>query len=473
MIADLVYKQAEQAALERLQRLAKSLQAYDGRLEPCLKSTPSDPYAKDNIRFTWPRMAVDKGASFLFGPGVKFHVTTPGTDGENQPDEALEALLEQFWQFNQKDILLHEIAVNGGIFGDAFVKIVPSAKPGEMPRLVNLSPEWVYPFTKVDDYTDVYAYRIQWHGVEVRNGEQVVVYRRQRIERDENGLAWMIYDEEQVQRAAIGYAPQPFVDKWSLLQDPVKHPFGWCPIVHIQNLPSPNEFWGRADLEDDQVGIAQSANFVASNIKRIIRHHAHPQPYGVGLNPKTELESAPGKLWQLPQGTSLGLLEMGGDLASSMSMLDRLREEFWLSCRIPGVSIGRVDDKGPQSGVALRVQYQPLLELTATKEKLYGAALNTINRNVLELMGQSAEGRDITCGWPERLPRDKFAEAQAAVELQAAGVSKKTTLEDMGYDWSAESEQKKSEYEEAMQMQADTFNKGFGAKPYGGGGMNA
>jgi hypothetical protein len=71
------------------------------------------------------------------------------------------------------------------------------------------------------------------------------------------------------------------------------------------------------------------------------------------------------------------------------------------------------------------------------------------------------------------LPRDKFTEAQAAVELQTAGVSKKTTLEEMGYDWSAESGQKKTEDEAQMQLQADTFNKGLGAKPYGGGGMNA
>ena len=47
------------------------------------------------------------------------------------------------------------------------------------------------------------------------------------------------------------------------------------------------------------------------------------------------------------------------------------------------VSVGKVDNIGALSGVALEILYQPLMELTYVKQMTYGPLLEEVNRRAL------------------------------------------------------------------------------------------
>jgi hypothetical protein len=47
-------------------------------------------------------------------------------------------------------------------------------------------------------------------------------------------------------------------------------------MIHWQNLPNPVDVYGVPDVTTDVIELQDRANFVASNISKLIRLYAHP-----------------------------------------------------------------------------------------------------------------------------------------------------------------------------------------------------
>jgi hypothetical protein len=419
---------------KRLLRFQRAHRAYEGYLPNPLKVKVGEP--DDNTKVNFSRVIVDKGVSFLFGRGIEFEIAKPGDtppdvegDAPDQVEDDAELWLNAAWRANKKQARLQAIALNGGIFGHPFVKIVP-AMP--YPRIVVLDPSTVDVDWDVEDLEKVIRFTITYAARDPYTRKMVNV--RQIVERVSAANApdsWTVTDQRN--------DPDGSEDDWTTTAT-TKWPYAWPPIVHCQNLPAPNEFWGISDLEDDVLSINHTANFVLSNLSKIIRYHAHPKTWGTGFDP-ADVYLGVNDIVALPDGSTLQNLEAQGDINASLDFYNKLREAIHELTRIPEVATGKVDNVGQLSGVALEILYQPLLEKTETKRQLYGDMLVELNAHLLELGGF---GPDIETEihWPEVLPSDPLVERQALQLDKGFGVSDDTILEKLGYDPDLERQKK-------------------------------
>lgn len=418
---------------ERRKRIQHAWQAYHGDSPKPLRPTKSDPRAEDNVRLNFGRLVVDKGVSFLFGSELCFEVDpSDNAEAEEGKESKADLWLEKCWAANRKMTTLHRLGINGGVTGDVFLKLKAAdplrGKP--FPRVVVLDPQNVQVRVRADDWEEVDSYLIQWHGVDPGSNPPVAVAYRQTIQRD--GNAWVITDEES--RGNVAAWKQTAEERW---------PYPWSPVLHCQNLPSPNEYYGLSDLEPAVLEANGAINFVVSNLNRIIRIHAHPKTWGRGFA-ATEMKIGVDEMIVLPsEEGELQNLEMLSDLSSSLAHLAQLKDAYHEITRIPAVATGKVENLGQLSGLALRILYGPLVELTETKRLVYGEMLQELCNRLLELGGFGGE-HEIKLQWSSVTPTDQQADATTATLWDQLGVSKDTILTKLGFDPEVE-EQKRSE----------------------------
>lgn len=430
----------------RLERYGKAWDAYFGNMPDPLKVKPGQ--ANDNVKVNYARLIVDVGASDLFGEEPKFDLDPDSTE----PTPA-QIWLDEVWRRNRKQILLQKMAINGGVCGHVFVKIVPG-KPGELPRLINLSPEYVSVVTDPDDIDLVWRYIIQYTARDL-DGKEITV--KQVIERDEGGR-WAITDKVSKNRGG-----------WETRQT-IMWPYDWPPIIDCQNLPSPNEYYGIADIEQDVLSLNQAYNFTKSNTQRIIRFHAHPKTWGRGFA-ATELKIGVDDTIILQSPTAeLHNLEMQGDLSSSIEYAERLKRDLHETSRVPEVATGKLDSAAGLSGVALQILYQPLTQKTGAKRLTYGEMLIELCRRLAEMGGF---GPDVICSliWGELRPHSVLEERQVLMLDKQLGVSQDTLLTKAGYDPDAEKEKKDQETTgvDLADQLLGAFDRGQGAYDQGQG----
>lgn len=421
---------AEEAA--RIRAIHDVWDAYFGRFPKPLKVRTGQ--VDDNVIVNYVRAVVDKGVSFLFGQELRFEL-------DQTRDTAEEQWLDACWRANRGLVTLQKLALNGAVAGHAFVKVVPRAP---YPRVVVLDPASVTVRWEPDDVETVAQYRIQYTTLDYRTSRPASF--RQIVERD--GDVWYITD----QVSADG-------GPWQTRSEEVWR-YAWPPVVDCQNLPNPNEYWGISDLEADVIGLNNSINFVLSNVARIIRFHAHPKMWGQGFSTK-ELKVGIDETIILPIGASLQSVEMRSDLASSITVYERLREALHQVTRVPEVATGKLNNAGALSGVALQILYQPLIEKTEMKRRTYGELLIELNRRLLAL-GGFGENHETVIHWPELIPTDPLQEAQAALLYQQLGVSDDTLLQRLGFDPDLERQKRETQTADLGEAMLTAFDRGEG-----------
>lgn len=419
--------------LERQLRFKRAWQAYHGDAPKPLKVRQGDP--DDNVQVNLARVIVDKAVAFLFGKNVSFEL---GEQQRTPPEEWLDAC----WEANGRELTLQKLALNGAVCGHAWVKL--ALVPNQVyPRVIVLDPATVSVGLSPDDIEQVAWYKIQYNASDPRTGEPLV--RRQWIEPD--GAGWRIVDEES--RGGGG---------WLTLAE-TRWQYAWSPVLDCQNLPLPNEFWGMADLESDVLDLNASIDFVLSNLKRIIRFHAHPKTWARGVS-KDQIDINVDSVILLNNDAAeLHNLEMQSDLSSSIALYDRMREALHEVAQVPEVATGKLDGIGALSGLALQILYQPLIERTEVKRRTYGALLVELNRRLLEIGGFGPDNHT-ALHWPEMLPSDAVTERQTALLDQQLGVSRDTLLQQLGYDPDLEREKRGAQEAETMARLIDEIEHG-------------
>lgn len=442
------------AAEERIRQenIARAWRYYYGQMPQPLKVRKGQP--DDNIRLNMCRPIVDKGVSFLFGQEIEIQVDP--NEADTEPPEGTEAdapatpdeWLEKTWQQNGWLGTLSSFATMGGVTGHVFVRLMLPTARAPYPRLVLWDTGNVSVITDPEDYQHVVQYTNQWNAIDPDTGKPIV--RRQMIFERAGGLSWLIRDE--VSRADNA--------RWQLISESA-WPFPWPPVFHCQNLPAPNVFFGVSDLESDILAVNDGMNFIMSNMARIIRFHAHPRLWGRGFTSQT-LDMAIDGITILPSANAeLKALEMQSDLGSSLTYYTRIKEALHEMSRIPEIASGKLEGAGAFSGVALAILYQPLLEKTETKRRLYGCMIKDICARLLEIGGQGAE-HEICIHWPKLLPSDPKADAETLTTESALGVvSKRTTAEKLGYDYDTEIARMEEEAQAAAEKAQQMFDRGL------------
>jgi len=432
------------------QAMHRAWSAYTGTLPDPLIVVAGDP--NDNVKINRCRPIVDKGVSFLFGKTLAINVDANAEVG------AQEYLNTCWGHDDNKMVLLCKLAKHGGISGNAFVKIIPPSAQGKPCRMVVLDPLNCEVITAPEDIDTVIAYTITYDTIDPL--DSTPTQKRQVIQLDDpDGLAiagepdddatWIITN--QIKRGG----------KWVALGEPQVWDYPWAPIADCQNLVNPSEHWGTPDLTDDIISINQQLNFIESNIARIIKHHGHPYIWGTGFK-ASELTITPGRVIVLPSHDSkLNALQAYGNIAEIMAFAEDLRQDMDEESRVPAVALGRMKDL-PRgiSGIALQMLFQPLIEKTIEKQRLYGNIIRDLCKRMLVLGGYDYD-TEIMLIWQDLLPADDIAAAQVAAIYAQLGISKSTILSRLGFDPDVEATQLQDE----QTQQVTSYAQGRGLPP--------
>jgi hypothetical protein len=406
--------------------------------------------ANDNVIDNLCRTPVLKGVAALFGKEVTFEIAEDAPLSETQRDAA-QKWLDKCWKWNKKAITLKKWALNSGVCGTGFLKVVPAAgKP--YPRIIVQDPTMVSVQSAPDDVETPVGFEVQWQGYDA-NAQQMD-YREVTIQ-NPNQLSWLIIRQEREHGSATAQA-------WTTTNTST-WPYSWPPIHHNQNLPAPNSFFGMSDISPDIIQLNKDRNFVLSNMARILRFHAHPKTWAKGLRAEQLQVAIDETLILNNKDAEIGNLEMQSDLHSSLQFARILQESIEGLTQVPAITTGANIDTIPKvsSGIALVVLHQPLIDKTVDKQETYGDTLEALNSHLLELGGFGI-GIEVDCHWQNILVKDDLMEAQVAQAIDQMGLASKQTLSTrLGFDWAQEQERMADEAKDA----ADANNAGFGMDP--------
>lgn len=438
---------------KRKKCMEEAWKRYRGEFEPPLKVEKGE--EDPNVISNRCAPIVDKGVSFLFGEPIQIEPGEKEGSETEEPDKTNQEFLDGFWgDDDDKMTLLSEIAMNGGVCGQVFVKLVPAQGTQKYPRIVELNPSNVRIVTDPEDCKTHWAYIIEYPVYNDTQKRQIIA--RVDPNADTAKLGQLLDDYWTI----TNYEKKNTAQTWAQVgtQEDWLYPF--APVFTNKNLPNPNECWGIPDLTEDLIGQNESLNFNDSNTACIIKFHAHPKTIATGAN-LDELKTAPGDLTLLPSPDSkVYNLEMNSDLSSSRNFSADIRMTMDERSRVPAVALGRLESLpggGDIPATTMKLMFQPLLEKTTQKRRLYGKLIREISRAALVLGDnitiEEYETYPIEIHWPNLLPMDKQKDALAATALQEAGVSKDTSLQEIGYDPDVEAKKKEEENKKAMEQQ--------------------
>jgi Phage portal protein, SPP1 Gp6-like len=303
---------------------------------------------------------------FTFGKGV--HFRSPKATEAIVPDR-----LERVWEVdNDKMRVLLEMGQQGGITGDCFVKIAYEEPwtdgagifhPGRV-RILPMNSSFCFPEFHPHDRTRLLRFKQKYRfwGTSLEGTRQVFTYTE--ILTDDT-IEEYINDE---------------------LIDSRPNPVGLIPVVHIPNVPVSGSPWGLADAHDI-ITINRSYNEIATDVADIINYHASPVTVIVGAK-ASNLEKGAKKVWGgLPKDAQVFNLEGGAQgIDGALKYLELLKRTMHEIMNVPETALGQVQPISNTSGVALSIQYQPLMNRWSQKIAQYGKGLERINELVLRTL---------------------------------------------------------------------------------------
>ena len=305
-------------------------------------------------------------ARFTFGKGI--HFRSPKATEAIVPDR-----LERIWEVdNDKMRVLLEMAQQGGITGDVFVKIAyeepwqdssGAAHPGRV-RILPMNSSFCFPEFHPHDRTRLLRFKQKYRfwGTSLEGTRQVFTYTE--ILTDDT-IEEYINDE---------------------LIDSRPNPLGLIPVVHIPNVPVSGSPWGLADAHDI-ITLNRSYNEISTDVADIINYHASPVTVIVGAK-ASNLEKGAKKVWGgLPKDAQVFNLEGGAaGISGALQYLELLKRSMHEIMNIPETALGQVQPISNTSGVALSIQYQPLMNRWSQKTSQYGKGLEKINELALRTL---------------------------------------------------------------------------------------
>jgi hypothetical protein len=340
------------------------------------------------------QLFVDKHSQYLFGNQFTIHANFRGS-----AYQAAEDLLNEEWEKNHIGQLGFQMGQVGGVTGDCWVNvgIDNDAVFGDRVKLTVFPSEFVFPIFFRNSDRGFSGLLVQWPESEVVSN----AFGRVRVRTYVAGQYWT---KDEVWELRDG---QPISNsKPNLL--------GEIPFTHIPNLMVGTEFFGMSDI-GQVVDSNREFNEKTTDLGDIINYHAAPVTVIYGAKAST-LQKGARKVWSgLPKDARVENLELQGDLAAAREYLMNLKDTLFQLGSMPKVAFGGDVPISNTSGVALAIQFAPILEHMKKKRLTYTKGIQYVNYQILrvrEILGDyKANGRPLPyysgVKWPDPLPRDK------------------------------------------------------------------
>jgi Phage portal protein, SPP1 Gp6-like len=318
------------------------------------------------LTFNYTRALSDFTTNFVFGKGMGFR--SPDATAAIVPTR-----LQRIWEVdNKKESLLWESGAMGSVTGDCFIKVAyeePWTDPSGMPhpgrvRILPLNSAYCFPEWHPHDRNRLIRFKLKYRfwGTTQEGTRQVFTYTELLTE---NQIEEYVNDE---------------------LIDSRENPLGEIPVVHISNLPIPSSPWGMPDIQDVTV-LNREYNEKATDISDIINYHAAPVTVVIGAR-ASNLEKGTHQTWSVPNKEAKveNLLFDPQGIEMSIKFLDVVKRAMHEMTGVPVTALGEEQSISNTSGVALAIQYQPLMNRYHLKETQYGEGFAAVNRLALKTL---------------------------------------------------------------------------------------
>ena len=316
--------------------------------------------------FNYFRTFTDYINNFTFGRGVQFR--SPKATEAIVPD-----LLKRVWEVdNDKKSTMWEIGQQGGVSGDVFIKIayempykdtVGMPHPGRV-RILPLNAAHCFPEWHPHDRTRMIRFKMKYRfwGTSLEGTRQVFTY-----------------TEIMTDDAIEEYINDEMIDSRP-------NNLGVIPVVHIANTRISNSPWGLPDCHDI-ISLNKAYNETATEIADIVSYHAAPVTIVTGAK-TSNLEKGAKKVWAIPSAEArVYNLEGGGaGLTGALEYLNMLKIAMHEHVGVPESALGQMQPISNTSGVALSIQFQPLMNRYQQKIIQYAEGFEKINFFILKTL---------------------------------------------------------------------------------------
>lgn len=317
------------------------------------------------LTFNYIRAFSDYINNFCFSRGIAFNVA-------REYEHITPALLKRIWQNdNNMKTVLWEMAQQGGVSGDAFVKVAyePAwtddaqvVHPGRV-RILPLNAAFCFPTWHPHDRDRMIEFKLKYRfwGTNTEGTRSVYTY-TELIRSDV--IREYINDE---------------------LIDERPNVLGEIPIVHIPNAPASGSPWGLSDVQDI-ISLNRQYNETATDIVDIVNYHAAPITVVIGAKP-SQLEKGTNRVWSIGnKDVKVENLESNVDLQYSIEVLNMVKTAMHEMTGVPESALGQSQPISNTSGVALSIQFQPLMQKFELKQLQYGKGLKKVNELALRTL---------------------------------------------------------------------------------------
>ena len=313
--------------------------------------------------YNYYRAFTDYIINFTFGKGATFR-------SPNETEAIIPDVLKRVWEVdNDKHTVMWEMGQQGGVSGDCFVKVayeegfkdsIGRFHPGRV-RVLPLNSSFAFPEFHPHDRSRLIRFKLKYRfwGTSTEGTRQVYTYTE-------------ILTDDRIEE----YINDELIDSR-------ENPIGVVPIIHIPNTRVSGSPWGLPDCHD-MIVLNRNYNEVATDIADIVNYHAAPVTIITGAK-ASQLEKGPKKVWGgLPKDAQVFNLEGGGQgLQGAMEYLAIIKTAMHEMVGVPESALGQIQPISNTSGVALAIQFQPLMNRYQQKVIQYGEGIRRINELIL------------------------------------------------------------------------------------------
>ena len=316
------------------------------------------------LTFNWCKTMSDFLTNFALTNGVNFH-------SPHATQAIIPELLRTVWEEHQpqgKDAVLWEAMQQGSVSGDCFIKIAFEdgyADPAgnEHPpriRILPLNSAFVFPEYHPHDMSRLIRLKLKYRfwGTALEGTRQVFSFTE-------------LWTED---------AMQAFIN--DELVESQENPLGVIPFAHISNTRVPSSPWGLSDIQDI-TDLNRQYNETATLISDIINYYASPTTVIIGAK-ANNLERGPKKVWAIPnEKARIENLELNSQIEGPLNYLQTLKEKMHELVGIPVNALGQPQQISNTSGVALSLQFLPLVQKFRQKTTQYSSGLAMLNEIII------------------------------------------------------------------------------------------
>ena len=233
---------------------------------------------------------------------------------------------------------------------------------------------------------------------------------------------------------------QRYEDKQLVAEGPL--PWGFLPVVHIQNIAQPYYYEGVSDVEP-LIPLQDELNTRLSDRASRITFQSFKMYLGKGIEGFENRPIAPGRMW-CTDNPDASIEEFGGDAAApgESQHIAEVREALDKISGVTPVVAGVLKDKlgNLTSAVALRLTFMGMLSKNERKRHTYSEGLTQICRMILSILDtanvyKTEDGdRGIDILFPSPLPENTMEKLQEAQIKRELGVPGEQVLRELGYE---------------------------------------